>query len=324
MDRQVAQPRLLAPEDELLFPLSKGAVAQYEGGAGAPRTLRLFHRDREIEFGDPDYFAFGEALAGQSRFRAGDAAARGGLDWARARGLIEQLIGAGVLRYADEGAQAPAAPLRSEERESPLQPAPCRHPATWDESERILSELAGRPIETGHIELVVPVFRVAHMYLDGDDRQLGEANVFPPALRLERPTRWRTCTYRGSRHQPERPMNVTALRAMRAHWRQMMAIVRSVADAYRARFPAVGDRGWTVGDIERMTVCAMALPTYLMMRRDGRVANGRLHPALSSAFRLTDGPRTALHNMVFAGFGEPARSADTPMSGAELHAYAER
>jgi hypothetical protein len=318
-----AQDRTLGPEDEILFPQSKGAFAQYEGGEGRERILRLFHRDKEVAFGDPALFEFGETLAGQSRFRAGDAVAWGRLDWPLVRALLEQLIRAGVLGYADESEDL-AARLRHEERPSPLKPAPCARASTWDESEAITRALAGRAIETGHIELVVPIFRIAHMYLDSDDRQLGEANVFPPAMRLERPTLWRTCPYPGSRYQPDRPMNVTALRAMRAHWRQMMVVVRRVADAYRARFPAVGERGWTVGDIERAMVCAMALPTYLLMRRDGRVENGRLHPALSSAFRLTDGPRTALHNMVFAGFGEPARSGDTPMTGAELHAYAER
>lgn len=318
-----ARNRALNPDDELVLPMSKGAFAQYRQEEGVPRELRVFHRDREIALADPALFGFGETLIRQTRFRAGDAVSWGGLDWPRARGLLEQLIGAGILQRGDE-ADAAAAPLRQEDRPSPLRPAPCPRAMTWDESEEIMRALAGRPLETGRVELVVPIFRVAHMYLDADDRQLGEANVFPPAMRLERPTLWRTCPYSGTRYQPERPMNVTALRAMRAHWRQMMAIVRRVGDSYRARFPAVGDRGWTVGDIERMAVCVMALPTYLLMRREGRVENGRLHPALSSAFRLTDGPRTALHNMVFAGFGEPARSDDTPMTGAELHAYAER
>jgi hypothetical protein len=323
VDVPAARDRTLTPDDEILFPLSKNAFAQYDETAGAQRILRLFHADKEIAFSDPAYFAFGEALVGQTRFRAGDAVAWGPLGWPGVRRALEQLIGAGILRYADRE-DPPSSPLRHEERNSPLKPAACERAMTWDQSEAILGALSGRAIETGHIELVVPVYRVAHMYLDSQDRQLGEANVFPPAMRLDRPTLWRTCTYSGSRYQPDRPMNVTALRAMRSHWRQVMAIVRRVTDSYRARFPAVGERGWTIGDIERLSVCAMALPSYLLMRRRRRVENGRLHPALSSVFRLTDGPRTALHNMVFAGFGEPARSGDTLMTGAELHAYAER
>ena len=162
------------------------------------------------------------------------------------------------------------------------------------------------------------------MYIDADNRQVGEANVFPPAMRLDRPTLWRTCTYSGTRYQPDLPMNVTALRIMRDQWRHMMVIIRRVSDAYRARFPEVDERGWTVGDIERMTVCVLALPTYLLMRVENRVENGKLHPALSSAFRLTDGLRMLMHHMLFVPFGEPTRSGTTPMTGFEAHQYAER
>jgi hypothetical protein len=119
-------------------------------------------------------------------------------------------------------------------------------------------------------------------------------------------------------------MNVTALRIMRNQWRHMMVIVRRVSDAYRARFPEVDERGWTVGDIERMTVCVLALPTYQLMRVENRVENGKLHPALSSAFRLTDGLRMLMHHMLFVPFGEPTRSGTTPMTGFEAHQYAER
>ncbi|MEA3065979.1 MAG: hypothetical protein QOJ27_2436 [Sphingomonadales bacterium] len=315
--------RRLHPDDELVFPLSKGAFAQYWEETGAPRALRLFYRDKEIRFDDPAFFAFGETLASQSRFRAGDAVSWGAVAWTKVREMLEQLVEAGVLHRADEADDLPG-PLRHEDRESPLEPTGCTRPHTWDERDGVVRTISGKTLETGYLELVVPVFRVAHMYLDADDRQVGEANVFPPLMRLERPTLWRTCPYSGSRYQPDLPMNVTALRIMRTYWRQMMVVVRRVSDAYRARYPAVGERGWTVGDIERMTICVMALPSYLLMRREGRVENGRLHPALSSAFRLTDGPRTLMHDMVFAPAGEPARSRDTPMTGAELHAYAER
>jgi hypothetical protein len=321
--RAAAGRRRLQPDDELVFPLSKGAFAQYWEEGGASRTLRLFYRDREIRFDDPAFFAFGEALAGQSRFRAGDAVSWGGVEWATVREMLERLVEAGVLHPADEAEDLPG-PLKHEDRESLLEPTGCARPHTWEESDGAARTISGNALDTAYLELVVPVFRVAHMYLDADDRQIGEANVFPPLMRLERPTLWRTCPYSGSRYQPDLPMNVTALRIMRTYWRQMMVVCGRVSDAYRARYPAIGERGWTVGDIERMTICVMALPSYLLMRREDRVENGRLHPALSSAFRLTDGPRTLMHDMVFAPAGEPARSRDTPMTGAELHAYAER
>ena len=35
------------------------------------------------------------------------------------------------------------------------------------------------------------MFRVAHIALDAEGRQVSEANVFPPALRLDVDTEWR-------------------------------------------------------------------------------------------------------------------------------------
>jgi hypothetical protein len=315
--------RALHQDDELLFPMSKGAFAQYWEDEETPRELRIFFRDKEIAFDDPAFYSFGETLIKQSRFRAGDALQWGEYEWPRVREMLQDLIEADVLKYADEVDDVPAA-LRHEERETLLMPAKIDTGKTWDDAEEIMAMIRGRPLETGYIELVIPIFRVAHMYIDQDNRQVGEANVFPPAMRLDRPTLWRTCTYSGTRYQPDLPMNVTALRIMRNQWRHMMVIVRKVSDAYRARFPEVDERGWTVGDIERMTVCVLALPTYQVMRVENRVENGKLHPALSSAFRLTDGLRMLMHHMLFVPFGEPTRSGTTPMTGFEAHQYAER
>ncbi|HEX8238966.1 MAG TPA: hypothetical protein VF574_04415 [Allosphingosinicella sp.] len=315
--------RALHQDDELIFPLSKGAFAQYWEDEQTPRELRVFYRDKEIAFDDPAFWSFGETLIKQTRFRAGDALQWGDYQWPRVRQMLEDLIEAEVLKYADEVGDVPAA-LRHEERETLLMPARIDNGKTWDDAEEIMTMIRGEPLETGYIEMVIPIFRVAHMYLDSDNRQVGEANVFPPAMRLDRPTLWRTCTYSGTRYQPDLPMNVTALRIMRDQWRHMMVIIRKVSDAYRARFPEVDERGWTVGDIERMTVCVLALPTYLLMRVENRVENGKLHPALSSAFRLTDGLRMLMHHMLFVPFGEPTRSGNTPMTGTEAHQYAER
>lgn len=323
VDAQESTERHLHQSDELLFPLSKGAFAQYWEDEDTPRELRVYYRDKEIAFDDPDFWSFGENLIKQSRFRAGDVLQWGDYQWPKVREMLEELIAAGVLIYADSVADVPAA-LRHEERETLLMPARIDGGRTWDDAEEIMTMLRGRPLETGYVELVIPIFRVAHMYLDADNRQVGEANVFPPAMRLDRPTLWRTCTYSGTRYQPDLPMNVTALRIMRDQWRHMMVIIRRVSDAYRARYPEVDERGWTVGDIERMTVCVLALPTYLVMRVENRVENGKLHPALSSAFRLTDGLRMLMHHMLFVPFGEPTRSSTTPMTGFEAHQYAER
>ena len=194
---------------------------------------------------------------------------------------------------------------------------------SWFECEDITRELAGRAIELGHLELVIPVFRVAHMTMDAEGRQVGEANVFPKALRLDVPTRWRTCIYSGSRYEDERPMNVSALKTMRAHWPQMMSALLHIRDAYLRRFPDAAT-GWTVGHLECLSTLVLALPTFMLMRAQDRVANGDLHPVLSCLFRVTDGLRMTTHQMLFVPVAEATLSCDTPMTSAEVYAYAER
>lgn len=318
-----AQGAGLSVTDELVLPMHKRTVAQYATDASGVTELRLYYGNKEISFDEPELFAFGETLAKQSRFAAGAAVTWGaGYDWDRVRGLLEQLLDEGVLRRADP-ADVADVQGRDGARPSPMPPAPCAAAREWRDCEAITAELTGRPLELGHLELVVPIFRVAHMALDAEGRQVGESNVFPPALRVEVPTNWRTCVYAGTRFQTERPMNVTALKAMRAHWPQMMAALRHIREAYLARCPDAR-RGWTVGHLERLATAVLAVPTYQLMRGDRRVENGALHPALSSMFRVTDGLRMTMHQMLFVPIGEPTLSPDAPMTAAEVLDYAER
>lgn len=318
-----AAPRGLEPSDELVLPRHRSMVTQYRDHPGGGRELRLFYGAREISFDEPELFAFGEMLGRTGRFRAADAA---GLDprapWPRIRDLLEQLLDEGLLVRAGE-APSEDLPAGDRERPSPLPPATLDVPRSWDDCEAIIRELTGRPLELGHLELLIPIFRVAHMALDADGRQVGEANVFPPAMRLDTPTEWRTCTYPGARHQDERPMNLTALKTMRAYWSDMMAVLLEVRRAYLIRYPDAR-AGWTVGHLERLATAVLALPTLQLMRAERPVPNGALNPVLSSVFRVTDGLRMTMHQMLFVPFGEPTLSPDAPMTSAEVHAYAER
>ena len=309
----------------LALPMNKRAVVQYADGDGGQRELRLFVADKEISFDDPAMFAFGEALVQQPHFVAEAATQWGpGYRWATVRELLSQLVDEGVLRRVAEGEDL-STPRRTDDgaRESLLPPAPAQAACSWHDADTVMHQLTGRALDPAWLELVIPIFRVAHMALDADGRQVGEANVFPPAARLEVPTRWRECIYAGTRHRSERPMNVTALKSMRAHWGTMMALVLHVRQAFLRRYPeAVA--GWTVGHLERLSTCVLALPTWMLMRQSGAVPNGQLHPALSSLFRVTDGVRMTMHQMLFVPVGEPALSPDAPMSAAAIHAYAER
>lgn len=311
-------------DDLLVFPMSKSAVVQHGSDADGAAMLTLFYGDKEVTFDDPAHFGFGEMLARQSHFAAGDAALWCDAGWPQITAMLGALIEAGVLRRADSGSNEIAFKLGHEDRPSPLPPAATVEPRYWaDGGEALMAALTGKPLEMGWLETVVPVFRVAHPFLDGDGRQCGEANVFPRRLRLDVPTQWRTCTYSGTRYQPDKPMNVTALKAMRVHWRQMMALLLRMRTAYLERFPKAR-LGWTVGDLERLSTAVLALPSYMVLRCDDPVANGDLHPVLSNLFRVTDGLRMTMHQMLFVPFHERMRTPDEKVSAAEVYAYAER
>jgi hypothetical protein len=309
--------------DWLSLPMHRRMVVQHDQRDDGAPELRLFYGDKEISFDEPELFAFGEQLARQDRFRAGDTVQWGeGLQWPRMQGLLQILLDEGVLQRAD-GAEGAAEGPRELDRPAPLPAGTNRTPRHWNDCSEVLQQLTGRALEPGWLELVVPVFRVAHMVLDADGRQVGEANVFPPALRMDIATRWRTCIYPGTRHQVDRPMNVTALKAMRAQWPQMMRALRHVRAAYLQRFPQAR-QGWTVGHVERLSTSVLAVPTYALMHPQRPLASGQLHPALSSLFRVTDGLRMVMHQMLFVPIGEPTVPATTQVGSEQILAYAER
>jgi hypothetical protein len=313
----------IGTDDLLVLPMHKSMVVQYSTDRSGAPELHLYYGGKEISFDEPELFGFGETLAKQSQFRAGAATAWGpGYAWTQVQELLAQLIAQGILERADEHA-ASEAPADSRARPSPLPPAASPTPRTWRECETITRELAGRPVELGYLELIVPIFRVAHVAMDADGRQVGEANVFPRALRLDVPTEWLTCIYPGTRYKVDRPMNVTALKSMRAHWGQMMATLHRIRSAFFRRFPQAA-QGWTVGHLERLATLVLAVPSYQLMRCDRPLENGALHPALSSLFRVTDGLRMTMHQMLFVPFGEPTLSPHAPMTSQQILSYAER
>lgn len=324
LEQEIERRALLAATDELVLPKHKRVFVQYVDGENGARELRLYYGDKEISFDEPELFDFGEGLAKQPRFVAGDATNWGAnYEWPRIQELLEQLIDEGVLRHASAEDASELPLCRDLAKPSPLPPAPCSVPRTWLEAETIIPELTGRSLELGYLELVLPVYRIPHVALDAEGRQVGEGNVFPKALRLEVPTEWRTCPHAGSRYQHERPMNVTALKSMRAHWKQMMVALLRVREVYLGRFPQAR-QGWTVGDLHCLSAFVLSISTYLMLRERDRVENGDLHPVLSCMYRVTDGVRMVMHHRLFSEDLEPTLPLHAPMTAAELYAYAER
>ena len=53
--------------------------------------LHLYYEGKEVSFDEPDLFPFGETLARQGRFTAGDATRWGdGYEWPRIQGLLQR------------------------------------------------------------------------------------------------------------------------------------------------------------------------------------------------------------------------------------------
>lgn len=309
----------LQPGDELRLPMSRRMVVQQAVSDEGRPELILYYEDKEVSFDEPHLFAFGETLARQDRFRADAATAWGdGYDWSEVRDLLENLVEAGILEL---GAPEIEVPTSGHARTSLLPPARATIARSWADCAAITDELAGRAVDPAHLELIVPMFRVAHIALDADGRQVGEANVFPRPLRLDTPTEWKACPFPGTRYMADRPMNASALKAMRNHWPQMMAALKFIRAHFLRRFPAAAD-GWTLAHVERLAALVLAVPTYQLVRAGAEAAP--LHPALSSLFRVTDGLRMATHQMMFIPVGEPVLPPDTPITAEAIFDYAER
>ncbi len=313
----------LSQQDSLTLPLHKRAVVQRGRNDQGQATLTIYLADKEISFDDEAMFAFGESLVSQAQFLASDAVAWGvGYEWETVAPMLEALLDDGVLhRSNDEQSARRVAPSRL--MPPPLPQAPKGPARTWTECESLSEDLCGKVLDLGHLELVVPVFRVAHPALDQDGRQIGEANVFPPALRIETATEWRACPHSGTRYQAPEPMNITAMRTMRAHWPQMMQALSVLREAYLSRFPLSQD-GWSVADVERLATLVLAVPTYALMRKEHPVRSGDLHPVLSSLFRVTDGLRMSVHQMLFVPGAEANLDPAAIIDSAFIYAYAER
>lgn len=313
----------LGADEELVFPQHKRLVTQYSTDATGNTELHLYYGEKEIAFDEPELFAFGEGLAKHARFVARAATTWGpGYQWPRVRKLLEQLLDEGILKYVNANG-SDEVPVPNGPCPSPLPPAESTVARTWLDCEAIMRERTGQPLELGYLECVIPIYRVAHIALDAEGRQVGEANVFPTQLRLDVPTQWRTCPHAGSRYQDAKPMNVTALKSMREHWRQMMAALVRIREAYLCRFPQARS-GWTVGDLQRLCSLVLTVPAYLLMRAQDRVENGYLHPVLSSMFRVTDGVQMTMFMMLYSSTDGSTHAPDAPISSGEIYAYAER
>ncbi|MCU0687663.1 MAG: hypothetical protein MUF34_36370 [Polyangiaceae bacterium] len=303
-----------------------GARHEYLSTADGNRELLIHFGTKEITFDEADYIPFGEQLLKQDRFLAGSAtqwATGEPYPWERVKEMLESLLEEGIVEREHAARPAGVNPRYQAVIEQEATRAAPTEPLWWmPDSAEVFEQVAGRPLELGYLETVIPVHRVAHAALDADGRHVGENNVFPYAMRLKIPTEWRACPYPGSRHQDDLPMNVTALQAMAKHWRSMLQTGLEVRAEFVRRYPMPSEGVWALGDLHAFSCAALALPSFELMRGEGPVANGALDPVLSSMFRLIDGVRMVT---VFSLFWPEAQLPyDAPMTGQQLLHLTER
>src|SRR5262245_17621274 len=263
-----AEPSPVEPTDRLHVPHRKRMSHAYVTSESGSRQLCIHYGIKEIAFDEERLFPFGEQLSRESSFLAEAATSWGpGYEWEEVRPMLEALVAEGILELGEGENDARGSGLVA----SPLPPATCPAPRMWSVSqcEAITRDLGGRPVELGHLEAFLPVYRIAHPALDADGRQVGEANVFPPGLRLDRETEWRVCQYPGSRYRDDAPMNVTALKAMIKHWKPMMVVLLEARAEMLKRLER-SRAGWTVGDLHLLSIIVLMLPAYPLMKGGGQ------------------------------------------------------
>jgi len=313
------------PHETLYLPLRRRFMREYVTTPEGVRELRIYYGVKEISFDEPELMSFGENLLKQDQFMAGTATTWSEGEpypWERVRELLEALLAEDILSREAPKPTAETDYHRRWQEEEARRVAPTE-PLWWNpDCSQVMERLTGRPLELGFLETVVPVHRVAHPALDVEGRHIGESNVFPDAMRMKLPTEWKTCPYPGSRYRDDAMMNVTALRSMTRHWKPTLHGVLAVRDEFLRRYPLLPDGRWRLGDLHALCCALLALPTLLLMRANGPVANGTLDPVLSSIFRVTDGVRMVASYLLF--LPEAPMTYDTPISAAELLHATER
>ena len=315
----------LQPGEILTIPKRRRLTHARLKGEEGQDVLHVFYGEVELIFDEPDLAPFGDKLIEVEQFRAEDAMAWSNAaphSWEKVRELLEALLDQKVLIRV---AEAPAG--RSTEYPSRLGQAPeGREPRTFsshDDRCPVITEQAfGRAFDMGNLEVLVPIYRIAHPALDADGRQVGENNVMPRILFLDLPTQRRLCNYPGSRCQDDLPMNITAMKHMSRRWPELMSLTEQFRAALVARMPLRDPNSPTAGEVHFIAVCTLASVGYVMVRGVDPVPNGQLDGGLAAMFRLVDGVRLVTNDLVRAMVD--SQGCEMPVTAHSIAEYAER
>ncbi|HEY4244060.1 MAG TPA: hypothetical protein VGM88_29810 [Kofleriaceae bacterium] len=310
----------LQPSEVLFIPKRKRLTHARLPGEDGTDVLHVFYGDTELVFDEPDIAPLGEKLIEVEQFRGEDAMTWTSSDWERVRDLLQALLDHKVLSRVSD------APPTKETYPQRLGEAPeGRQPATFSAADGrcpvVTEEAFGRAFDVSNLEVLVPIYRVAHPAMDVDGRQVGENNVMPRTLFLDLPTQRKLCSYPGSRYQHDLPMNVTAMKQMSKRWPELLSLTEQFRAAVVARMPPRGE-GRTAGELHFIAVCMLASVGYVMVRGNDPVPNGQLDGGLAAMFRLVDGVRLVTNDLVRAQAG--GKGCESPVTSKTITDYAER
>lgn len=284
----------LEPSEMLSVPKRRRFVQNRVQSPDGREELHVFYGDREIVFDEPELLPFADQLLARDSFRAEEAMTWSNAEphsWEKIRELLTALLEHDVLKRAAD-APSTAGPKRT--FPATFGPPEERVPRTFgsgrEACEALTREALGRAFDPSNLEVVLPVYRVAHPALDRDGRQVGENNVTPRCAFLDLPTQRRECHYAGSRYQVDVPMNVTALKHMTSRWPELLSLTEQFRAAFLARLPARGT-SLRAGELHVLSVCCLGAVGYVLVRGEAPLENGQLDGGLAAMFRLIDGVR---------------------------------
>jgi len=316
----------LQPSEVLCIPKRRRLTHSRFKDDNGQDVLHLFYGEIELIFDEPDVAPVGEKLIVVERFRAEEAMAWSNAaphDWDKIRDLLQALIDQQVLKRIEEspaGGTTDSFPAR-------LGLAPeGREARTFSGADQrcpvITEEAFGRAFDLANLEVLVPIYRIAHPAMDTDGRQVGENNVTPRTLFLDLPTQRKVCGYVGSRYQDDLPMNVTAMKHMVKRWPELLSLTEQFRVALAARLPPRDPSSLRAGELHLLAVCDLAAVGYVLVRGVDPVPNGQLDGGLAAMFRLVDGVRLVTNDLLRA---EPdGRGCDTPVTAQSIADYADR
>lgn len=151
--------------------------------------------------------------------------------------------------------------------------------------------------------------------VDLDGRPLLE--LADPLLGASTPIELVTCTYRGSRHEHARPMNLSALKQVRTHWRAAragLAYLRALSSprpAAALSYPGL----W------RAAVYVDALPRYLRLRARAEGRALRVPTHVGAMYKIALGLSSAVLSAIQARLS--AQALSEPVDPDELCAFIE-